>query len=39
VALDAVGLVELEAVFALLMRWETIVIATVVALPLLWAWR
>jgi len=39
VALDAVGWVEIEAVFALLMRWETIVIATVVAIPLLRALR
>ena len=38
-AFEAVGLVELQEVFALLMRWETIVIVTVVAIPLFKVWR
>jgi hypothetical protein len=39
VALDAVGLAELEAVFALMMRWDFILVATVVAIALFWVWR
>ena len=39
VALDAVGLAELEAVFALMMRWDFILIATVIAIALFWVWR
>jgi hypothetical protein len=39
VALDAVGLAELKAVFALMMRWDFIVIATVVTIALFWVWH
>lgn len=39
VALDAAGLVALEAVFALLMRWDFIIIATVVAIVVFKVWR
>lgn len=39
VALDAVGLAELQAVLALLMRWDFILIATVVAIVVFKVWR